>query len=175
MQLCGDYSAANHECIHKSVIENAGMGDEVTQTIANHHNYAWIENIDGRPCYVHRKGATPAGSGVVGIIPSSMATKAYVVIGNGSEESLYSASHGSGRAMSRSQAIKNITVEQRNKILTENRVELLGAGIDESPQAYKSIDSVMDSQSSLVSKIAEFQPRIVRMGGKTENDRSEGS
>ncbi len=175
MQLCGDYSAANHECIHKSVISYVGMSDELTQTIANHHNYAWIEELDGKPYYVHRKGATPAGMGTIGIIPSSMATKAYVVIGTGSDESLSSASHGSGRAMSRSQAIKNITVEQRNKVLEDNKVELLGAGIDESPQAYKSIDTVMASQSSLVCKVAEFQPRIVRMGGKTENDRSEGS
>lgn len=175
MQLCGDYSAANHECIHKTIINYVGMGEEVTQTIANHHNYAWKEDVDGKEYYVHRKGATPAGAGVVGIIPSSMATKAYIVIGTGSEDSICSASHGSGRAMSRSQAIKNITVEQRKKVLDDNRVELLGAGIDESPQAYKDINSVMESQSSLVSTVAEFQPRIVRMGGKTENDRNEGN
>lgn len=175
MQLCGDYSAANHECIHKSILKYAGLCDEATQTIANHHNYAWIENVDGKKCYVHRKGATPAGAGVLGIIPSSMATKAYVVVGTGSDDSISSASHGSGRAMSRSQAIKKITIEERNKVLEDNRVELLGAGIDESPQAYKSIDTVMASQSSLVSTVAEFQPRIVRMGGKTESDKSEGS
>ena len=175
MELCGDYSAANHECIHKAVAISAGLEYERKQVIANHHNYAWIENVNGKSMYVHRKGATPAQLGTVGIIPSSMATKAYIVIGKGNIESLCSASHGSGRAMSRSQALKVIKREERDKMLIDNRVELLGAGIDESPQAYKDIESVMGHQSDLVDKIAEFQPRIVRMAGPMEKDKSEGS
>lgn len=175
MELCGDYSAANHECIHKSVAISAGLEYERKQTIANHHNYAWIEVVDGKKSYVHRKGATPAQLGTVGIIPSSMATKAYIVIGKGNTESLCSASHGSGRAMSRSQALKSIKKEDRDNLLINNRVELLGAGLDESPQAYKDIESVMGFQSDLVDKIAEFQPRIVRMAGPMEKDNSEGS
>lgn len=175
MELCGDYSAANHECIHRSVAISAGLEYERKQVIANHHNYAWIENIDGKPMFVHRKGATPAQAGTIGIIPSSMATKAYVVIGKGNSESLCSASHGSGRAMSRSQALKTIKKEDRDQMLIDNRVELLGAGLDESPQAYKDIESVMGYQSDLVTKIAEFQPRIVRMAGPMEKDNSEGS
>ena len=175
MELCGDYSAANHECIHKAVATSAGLEYERKQVIANHHNYAWIESINGKPLFVHRKGATPAGKGTLGIIPSSMATKAYIVIGNGNEESLCSASHGSGRAMSRSQAIKTIKKEDVDNILNENKVELISAGIDESPQAYKNIESVMGYQDELVSKIAEFQPRIVRMAGSMEKDNSEGT
>jgi tRNA-splicing ligase RtcB len=77
--------------------------------------------------------------------------------------------------MSRSQALKTIKKEDRDQILIDNRVELLGAGLDESPQAYKNIESVMGYQSDLVTKIAEFQPRIVRMGGAMEKDNSEGS
>lgn len=175
MELCGDYSAANHECIHKAVAVSAGLEYERKQTIANHHNYAWVEMVNGNKSYVHRKGATPAQIGTVGIIPSSMATKAYIVIGKGNTESLCSASHGSGRAMSRSQALKSIKKEDRDNMLIHNRVELLGAGLDESPQAYKDIESVMGFQSDLVDKIAEFQPRIVRMAGPMEKDNSEGS
>lgn len=175
MNLCGDYSEANHDCIHKQVIESARMGDWDWQVVSNHHNFAWREDVDGKEMYVHRKGATPAGKGELGIIPSSMATKAYVVCGQGNEDSLNSASHGSGRAMSRSQAIKNIKPEERDALLKANGVDLLGAGIDESPQAYKNIETVMDAQKDLVEKIGEFQPRIVRMGGKSEQDKSEGS
>jgi tRNA-splicing ligase RtcB len=175
MELCGDYSAANHECIHKAVATSAGLEYERKQVIANHHNYAWIETVNGKSMYVHRKGATPAQKGTVGIIPSSMATKAYIVIGNGNEESLCSASHGSGRSMSRSQALKTIKKEERDNLLVENKVELLGAGLDESPQAYKNIESVMGYQKDLVTKIAEFQPRIVRMAGAMEKDNTEGS
>jgi tRNA-splicing ligase RtcB len=175
MELCGDYSAANHECIHRSVAISAGLEYERKQTIANHHNYAWIENVNGKQMYVHRKGATPAQLGTIGIIPSSMATKAYVVIGKGDAESLCSASHGSGRAMSRSQATKSIKKEDRDNLLINNKVELISASIDESPQAYKDIESVMGYQSNLVTKIAEFQPRIVRMAGPREKDNLEGS
>lgn len=175
MELCGAYSEANHDCIHKQVIASARMADWDWDVISNHHNFAWIEYVDGKEMYVHRKGATPAGRGEMGIIPSSMATKAYVVCGQGNAESLYSASHGSGRAMSRSQAIKNITPEQRDAMLKANGVDLLGAGIDESPQAYKDINVVMEAQKDLVEVVAEFQPRIVRMGGKTEQDKSEGA
>lgn len=175
MQLCGDYSAANHECIHRSVSISAGFEYERKQVIANHHNYAWIENINGKNMYVHRKGATPAQLGTVGIIPSSMATKAYIVIGKGNKESLCSASHGSGRAMSRSQALKTIKKEERDNILISNKVELIGAGLDESPQAYKDIESVMCFQKDLVTQVAEFSPRIVRMAGPMEKDIEEGT
>lgn len=177
MCLCGDYSAANHDCIHDTIINEVGLNDDTTprHTISNHHNFAWREFFGDELMYVHRKGATPAAFGEIGIIPSSMATKAYVVVGVGNSDSIRSASHGSGRAMSRSQALKTITREQRNKVLEENKVELLGAGLDESPQAYKDIDVVMNAQKELVNVIAEFQPRIVRMGGKDEVDRTEGS
>jgi tRNA-splicing ligase RtcB len=175
MELCGEYSAENHKAIHRSVERTARLIDSMTAEISNHHNFAWREEVDGKMLYVHRKGATPAQKDLLGIIPSSMATKAYIVAGTGNADSLCSASHGSGRAMSRSQAIKNITVAQRNDMLKDNGVELLGAGIDESPQAYKPIEAVMNFQKDLVAKIAEFQPRIVRMGGKSEQDKSEGS
>lgn len=175
MELCGDYSAANHNCIHRAVWRGIADPDNDLDIISNHHNFAWREDVDGKEMYVHRKGATPAGRMEYGIIPSSMATKAYIVVGNGNKDSLCSASHGSGRAMSRSQAIKNIKQEDVDAILTKNGVELLGAGLDESPQAYKDINVVMEAQKDLVSVVGEFQPLLVRMGGKRDVDKSEGS
>jgi tRNA-splicing ligase RtcB len=70
--------------------------------VSNHHNFAWKETLpDGRKVIIHRKGATPAHLGEFGIIPGSMATPGYVVSGKGCRESLFSASHGAGRRMSR--------------------------------------------------------------------------
>jgi tRNA-splicing ligase RtcB len=172
MELCGEYSAANHRIIHASVLADAGV--QPKSSISNHHNFAWKELVDGKELLVHRKGATPAGHGVYGIIPSSMATKAYVVRGKGSADGIYSASHGSGRVMSRSQAFKNIKKESVDAMLAQNGVELLSAGLDESPQAYKDINVVMEAQTELVEVVASFQPRIVRMAGSMEADKSEG-
>jgi len=77
------------------------LGCKSLVSVENHHNFAWLEEHDGKQLYVHRKGATPAGLGVLGIIPGSMASAAYVVRGKGQERALRSASHGAGRVMSR--------------------------------------------------------------------------
>src|SRR6476646_5572565 len=106
MELMGRYAAANHALIHEHVAAN--LGAEVLLDLENHHNFAWKERhvIHGveKEVIVHRKGATPAGEGVLGIIPGSMASPGFVVSGKGNPESLNSASHGAGRVMSRSQA-----------------------------------------------------------------------
>ncbi len=173
MELAGDYSAANHKVIHDTVTLLAGLSP--IKDISNHHNYAWKETHDGKELFVHRKGATPAAPGVLGIIPGSMATPGFVVRGKGGVGSLLSASHGAGRRMSRRDAFKSITVEQRDGALAAGGVELLGGEVDEAPGAYKDIRSVMAAQSELVDILAEFHPRIVRMAGQTEIDREEGS
>lgn len=172
MELAGDYSAANHQVIHDAVIGLAGL--TAIRSISNHHNYAWKELHGGKELYVHRKGATPAAPGVLGIIPGSMATPGFLVRGKGGADSLLSASHGAGRRMSRRDAFKSITSEQRDQELRSGRVELLGGEIDEAPGAYKDIHSVMAAQSALVDILAEFHPRIVRMAGQDEVDREEG-
>ena len=99
MNLMGDYAAANHDVIHRLVTKI--LGGRVIESVENHHNFAWREKHMGKDVVVHRKGATPAGAGVLGVIPGSMADPAYVVRGKGNAESLNSASHGAGRAMSR--------------------------------------------------------------------------
>ena len=161
MSLMGHYAEANHACIHRHIAEH--LGAEVLLDVENHHNFAWKEVHDGEEVIVHRKGATPAGEGVLGVIPGSMADNAYVVRGKGSEESLHSASHGAGRVMSRAQAKKTFTWEQAHAVLARKRVKLLSAGLDEVPMVYKNIETVMREQEDLVETLARFEPRLVKM------------
>ncbi|MEO0414200.1 MAG: RtcB family protein, partial [Verrucomicrobiota bacterium] len=161
MNLMGDYAAANHACIHRSLAKN--LGAEVLVDIENHHNFAWKEEHFGKEVIVHRKGATPAGAGVLGIIPGSMASPAFVVRGKGVAESLNSASHGAGRVMSRTKALKQFDWQSEKRKLAEAGITLLSAGLDEVPGVYKDIHSVMNAQSDLVEKVARFDPKIVKM------------
>lgn len=166
MELMGRYAAANHACIHRHVSRH--LGATVLLDLENHHNFAWKEVHDGEQVIVHRKGATPAGAGVLGIIPGSMATSTYVVRGKGCAASLNSAAHGAGRVMSRTQAKKTFKWSDVQKLLDERGVTLLSAGLDEVPMVYKNIDDVMAAQSDLVEPIARFSPRIVKMAAAGE-------
>ena len=166
MQLMGRYAAANHELIHRHIAGNLGAG--VLLDIENHHNFAWQETLHGREVIVHRKGATPAGQGQIGVIPGSMASPAYVVRGLGGALSLNSASHGAGRRMSRKAAKAKFTWRDIKRVLDQKNVELLTAGLDEAPMAYKDINQVMAAQSDLVEILARFQPRLVKMSPEGE-------
>ncbi len=166
MQLMGQYAAANHACIHHHVVK--ALGAKVMLDIENHHNFAWKEEHDGETVIVHRKGATPAGAGVLGIIPGSMGAPGFVVRGKGNEASLSSAAHGAGRRMSRKQAIKSFNWSAVKKYLREQDVTLLSAGLDEVPMAYKDIHEVMAAQADLVETMARFDPRLVKMAAAGE-------
>lgn len=161
MQLAGEFASANHWFIHERITSASGL--QVLATIENHHNFAWMEMVDGVERVVHRKGATPAGAGVLGVIPGSMGDPGYVVRGKGNPASLNSASHGAGRKLSRKKARDSITRQQQIAYLKERGIELLDGGLDEAPQAYKSIQKVMQAQADLVEIVGEFQPRIVQM------------
>lgn len=162
MTLAGDYARACHERIHSNLLK--AMGLKAIYTIENHHNFAWKDKLrDGSEVIVHRKGATPAHAGELGIIPGSMTTPAYLVAGKGADDALYSASHGAGRAMSRQKAKDSITVSGMKKLLASADVTLIGGSVEENPQAYKNIDKVMDAQRSLVEVQGRFMPKIVRM------------
>jgi tRNA-splicing ligase RtcB len=165
MNLMGRYAAANHALIHKHIAKK--LGAHVILDIENHHNFAWKEthvvNGEEREVIVHRKGATPAGAGVLGIIPGSMASPGYVVRGKGSPESLNSASHGAGRVMSRTKAMQSFTWSATKKLLAERGVELLSAGLDEVPGVYKDIHAVMAAQTDLVEVLGQFDPKLVKM------------
>jgi tRNA-splicing ligase RtcB len=171
MELMGRYAAANHAVIHAHVARH--LGADVMLDIENHHNFAWRERHrlpDGSEAevIVHRKGATPAGAGVLGIIPGSMATPGYIVRGKGAAASLNSAAHGAGRRMSRTKARQTFTWDRAQQFLRERGVTLLSAGLDEVPMAYKDIDEVMRAQSDLVEPLARFEPRLVKMSPSGE-------
>ncbi|RZJ69282.1 MAG: RtcB family protein [Flavobacterium sp.] len=161
MNLAGDYASACHQIIHEKVAK--AIGAQVLAKVENHHNFAWKEMLNGEEVIVHRKGATPAGKGVMGIIPGSMTAPGFLVRGRGEKEAINSASHGAGRQMSRTQAIKTITKSEMRQVLKDHNVTLIGAGRDEAPMAYKNIDAVMASQTELVDVIAKFTPKLVRM------------
>jgi tRNA-splicing ligase RtcB len=162
MELAGRFASANHYVIHHRVAAAAGLKELVV--VENHHNFAWREKLpDGSDVIVHRKGATPAGPGVLGVIPGSMGDAGYLVRGKGLADSLNSASHGAGRQMSRKAAIHSITKTARDAYLRERGITLLGGGLDEAPQAYKPIESIIAAQSDLVEIIGKFTPRLVRM------------
>jgi tRNA-splicing ligase RtcB len=118
---------------------------------------------NGEEVIVHRKGATPASKDVMGIIPGSMTAPGFLVRGKGEVASINSASHGAGRQMSRSFAIKNVSRDEMRKELADHGVTLIGAGLDEAPMAYKNIETVMASQKELVDVVAKFSPKMVRM------------
>ena len=163
MNLMGRFAAANHEVIHRNVTRRAGA--KALAVVENHHNFAWKETLGGRQLVVHRKGATPAAAGDLGVIPGSMASPAFIVRGKGDPQSLHSASHGAGRRMSRKAAKDQFRWSMWKTPLREQRVRLLAGGLDEVPGAYKDIHDVMAAQADLVETIGEFHPRIVMMCG----------
>lgn len=162
MNLAGDYASACHAHIHHRLAK--ALGEEAIARVENHHNFAWKEKLpDGSEVIVHRKGATPAGKGVLGIIPGSMTAPGFIVRGKGNAISLNSASHGAGRLMSRRKAKQSITHSSLKKLLKAEGVQLIGGGLDEAPIAYKDIHKVMANQVELVDVLGSFLPKIVRM------------
>jgi len=142
----------------------------VTQTINIHHNYCAVEKHFGREVLVHRKGATSANRGQMGVIPGSMGTASYIVRGLGNPESFMSCSHGAGRVMGRNEACRRLSVEECDKAMggivfgrwsKGRRGEL---DLSEAPQAYKNIDEVIAAQSDLVEVVAKLRPLGVIKG-----------
>lgn len=164
MNLAGNYASACHHQIHDRMAE--ALRTTPIAMVENHHNFAWKEkDAEGNEIIVHRKGATPAGKGVLGIIPGSMTAPGFIVRGKGDPDSINSASHGAGRAMSRTQAKKSLDPKLVATHLKEAGVELIGSGLDEAPMAYKDINIVMGAQHDLVEVIGTFLPKVVRMCG----------
>lgn len=161
MELMGRYASASHEIIHNAILNF--IGETALITIENHHNFAWKEKIGLQEVIVHRKGATPAGVGDLGIIPGSMADPGFIVRGLGNEAALKSAAHGAGRKMSRNAAMKQYNFKDLQCILQKKQIILISAGLDEIPMAYKNIEDVMDQQKGLVDIVAKFEPKLVKM------------
>lgn len=162
MTLAGDYASACHDDIHARL--SRALGEDAMVRVENHHNFAWKQTLEnGEEVIIHRKGATPANRGELGIIPGSMADPGYIVRGLGNPDSLYSASHGAGRKLSRSQAKSSITGSSLRDLLQERKVHLIGGAIDEAPEAYKDIRQVIAGQTELVEVLGTFMPKVVRM------------
>lgn len=164
MRLMGDYASANHHLIHEHFMKSAGVMP-IAQ-YENHHNFAWVDH-DG--IVVHRKGATPAGYGIPGIIPGTSGTPSYIVFGLGNEESIESSSHGAGRPFSRTEAKRRHDENFVNEWMQYNDIMTFGLSPDETLLAYKDIDRVMELQSDLVVPVAKMYPKIVIMGGTSDD------
>ena len=166
MELCGDYARACHEVIHASFVQRARL---TPRTVVQHpHNFAWRAGDQ----VIHRKGATPAEAGVLGVIPGSMATPSYLVEGLGAEAALSSASHGAGRRGSRADARNAISLKAVQAELAARDVLVAGLSVEEAPQAYKNIEQVLAIQvdAGLVRPIARMRPVAVIMAGEAGDD-----
>ena len=167
MNLAGRYALANHEQIHARM--GRALDERPALSVWNSHNLAWKQQVNGQELIVHRKGATPAAAGQLGLIPGSMADPAYLVRGRGVPDSLASASHGAGRQLGRKAAEKAIAKADWKAYLIERGVTLIGGGIDEAPQAYKRVEDVIAAQADLVEVLGQFQPQVVRMDSGSED------
>ncbi|MBR5608806.1 MAG: RtcB family protein [Elusimicrobiaceae bacterium] len=164
MKLCLDFAFENRKMIATSIkkvfLEEFPQA-EFVQEINIHHNYAAAEEHYNRKVWVHRKGATLARENTTGIIPGSQGTSSYIVQGLGNESSLQSCSHGAGRCMSRSRAMKDLDLAHEQEILNSqgivHRMNEQGL-LDEAPSAYKNIDEVMENQKDLVKILVKLTP-----------------
>lgn len=143
--------------IHKNVFSL--LGARAIADMENHHNFSWKEIHDGRELIVHRKGATPAGNGVLGVIPGSMAGPTSVIRNKGKAESLMSAWHGAGRKMSRRVAKDKFNLRSMNGTLDARGIRVLSAGAGEVPGAYKNIESVMAANQTWSNRSPASTPK----------------
>ncbi|MFG6380950.1 MAG: RtcB family protein [Muribaculum sp.] len=170
MEYCVEFALCNRRLIMHRIQEV--IGDTIPDTrfepmINIAHNYAAWENHFGENCIVHRKGATLATAGTVGIIPGSQGTCSYITEGLGNPESFMSCSHGAGRRLSRTEARNTLSLQDEIA-----RLDSLGivhavrskADLDESTGAYKDIDEVMAAQSDLVRIRTRLTPIAVIKG-----------
>lgn len=169
MEFCVALALANRKAMMDRVMEGFSMlrpGVEFEPVINIAHNYAAWENHFGQNVIVHRKGATRARAGEIGIIPGSMGTKSYIVEGLGNPDSFMSCSHGAGRRMSRSEAFRTLSLEQECAAMDAKGLihGMRKNGLDEAPSAYKDIEQVVALESDLVRPIVELAPLAVIKG-----------
>lgn len=171
MNYCLEYAKANRkhmtEAIKKIFINECHGDITFEPTIDVHHNYATIENHYGKNVVIHRKGATSAREGQLGIIPGSQGTSSYIVKGKGNPESFNSCSHGAGRTMSRTKAKKTLNLKEEQKKLDDKGIlhSIIGKHqLDEASSAYKDIDVVMEEQKDLVEILVKLTPLAVVKG-----------
>lgn len=170
MEYCVAFALCNRSLMMQrvmDVIEDAVVGAEFEPMINIAHNYAAFEEHFGETCIVHRKGATLARKGVVGIIPGSQGTCSYITEGLGNPESFMSCSHGAGRKLSRTAARNELSLEE--EVARLERAGVIHAirykeDLDEAAGAYKDIDEVMAAQADLVKVVTCLHPIAVIKG-----------
>lgn len=171
VQLGGLYAYAGREWVVEQV--RRIVGGTVLEQVHNHHNFAWFETHKGQDMWVVRKGATPAFPGQAGFVGGSMGDNAVILQGVDSEESadaMYSTVHGAGRTMSRTAAKKSVPREEWIKWLEEKQVTLIGADLDESPQAYRRLPEVLEAHKNTINILHQLRPFGVIMAGAGEFD-----
>lgn len=171
MKYAVKFAAANRALMMKRVQEafQAAFREtiEFTPVYDTPHNYARLENHFGKNVWVHRKGATSAKDGELGIIPGSQGTHSYIVRGLGNEESFTSCSHGAGRHMSRTKAISTLDLEAQKELMDSQGIVhgiRTVKDLDEAPGAYKDIETVMGHQTDLVEILTRLTPLAVVKG-----------
>lgn len=167
MKYCLRFAQASREEMMRVLVEIfcSETHSKAIDNINIHHNYASFEHHYGKDLLVHRKGATSAQEGQLGIIPGSMGTHSYIVRGLGNPESFMSCSHGAGRKMGRKQAIRELNLademSKMDGIIHGLRVD---KDLDEAPGAYKDLDTVMENQKDLVEILVKLKPLAVIKG-----------
>lgn len=171
MNYCVEFAKLNRREMMSRVIgifyTMLDIQEDHDEAIDVAHNYARMEHHYGRNVMIHRKGATSAKQGEIGIIPGSQGSMSYIVKGKGNTESFMSCSHGAGRRMGRKQAQRelNLDIEIANLdgkgIVHSIRTE---KDLDESPGAYKDVEVVMDNQTDLVTPMIQLRPLAVIKG-----------
>ena len=193
MDLAGRYAYAGREWVARKVVHDI-LGANELELVHNHHNFAWKETHGGEELVVVRKGATPAFPGQLGFVGGSMGDDAVIVRGTpaaaaraGVEETqraaLYSTVHGAGRVMSRTQAAGKrnrrtgrviapgrVTPQMMKEWVDATGVILRGGGLDESPQAYRRLPTVLEAQEGTIEVLHTLRPLVVVMAGAQEVD-----
>jgi len=171
MELAGLYAYAGREWVVESVRKI--IGGSATKTVHNHHNFAWRETHFGKDMWVVRKGATPAFPGQYGFVGGSMGDNAVILKGvdcDLSRIAMYSTVHGAGRVMGRNQAKKTIQKTEWQKWIGDYGVTVLGADLDESPQAYRRLTDVLEYHKDTIEICHTLRPFGVIMAGSNEFD-----
>ena len=184
IELGGLYAYAGRQWVVEKV--RSIIGGNVTFSVHNHHNFCWMETHFGQDMYVVRKGATPAFPDQYGFVGGSMGDNAVILKGKANPESrdaLYSTVHGAGRVMSRTDArgkvhrktgavIREPMVDRKewHKWLEDYGVTVLGADLDESPQAYRRLSEVLEYHKNTIEVTCQLKPFGVIMAGAGEID-----
>jgi len=170
MKYCVEFAFSNRKLMMENIVncfKNEISNIEFEPMINIAHNYAQWEHHYGENVIVHRKGATSAKLGEIGIIPGSMGTKSYIVEGLGNQESFTSCSHGAGRKLGRKQAVRTLDLDEEVKKMDEQGIihgVRAKSHLEEAPGAYKDIDVVMENQNDLVKIVVELKPLAVIKG-----------